>query len=260
MVRRPDAAPRPLALAFAWPRSVAAYVFLSLFVLGVGPPALLAVACGARPSLLIALGLFAVRICRRMLGLRYQVSGIEHVNGNRPTVYCINHESNVDVLVFDVLYRKCPRLKGLYKAEMDRLPVLGRVLAAVDFIAVDRGNRNQTGRAVERAIDRLREGDSFVLAPEGTRSLSGELLPFKRGAFVMAIGAQVPVVPIGIAGGRDAMARGSVVVRSAVLRMQIGAPVETAGMTGDDCGRLTDIVRSRIEALRRTPDVPDRKV
>ena len=250
MVRRADSDPPLLALALAWPRSVAAYVFLSLFVLGVGPPALVAVACGARPSLLIALGLFAVRICRRMLGLRYQVSGIEHVTGNRPTVYCINHESNVDVLVFDVLYRKCPRLKGLYKAEMDRLPVLGRVLAAVDFIAVNRGNRDQTGRAIERAIDRLRNGDSFVLAPEGTRSATGELAPFKRGAFIMAIGAKAPIVPIAVTGGRDAMPRGSAVVRAAVLRFAIGAPIPTAGLTAGDRERLADLVRTRIEAMR----------
>jgi 1-acyl-sn-glycerol-3-phosphate acyltransferase len=235
----------------SWPRSILVYLLLSLYILLVGPPALVAAVMLRRPRLLIVLGLFGVRVCRHILGLRYDVNGLEHVDGRRPTVYCMNHASDVDVLVYDVLSWKGRRLKGLYKAELDQIPILNLVLKVVDFVALQRGDREQTDRAIARATAMLRGGDSFLIAPEGTRSATGELLPFKRGAFVMAIGAQVPIVPIAIAGGRDAMPRGSAVILPTVLRMRIGEPIPTTGLTDEDRERLTALVRDRIASLLR---------
>ena len=223
----------------------------------VGPPALAVAALLRRQRLLVALGLIALRACRRILGLRYDVDGLEHVDGCRPTVYCMNHASDVDVLVYDVLSSKAHRLKGLYKAELDRIPILNLVFKVVDFVPLQRGNREQTDRAIARATDMLRGGDSFLIAPEGTRSATGDLLPFKRGAFVMAIGAQVPIVPIAIACGRDAMPRGSAVISPAVLRIRIGQPIPTAGLTDEDREPLTALVRDRIATLLRRASQPN---
>jgi 1-acyl-sn-glycerol-3-phosphate acyltransferase len=249
MIRKPDFTPSIVARALAWPRSVIAYLLLSSYILIVGPPALLVATLFRWPGLLVALGLACVRVLRRIVGLRYQIEGLERVTGDRATVYCINHASDVDVLVYDVLHRRCPCLKALYKSQLNAIPILNLVLRAADFVSVERGNRGQTDRAITGAIEMLRRGDSFVIAPEGTRSAAGQLLPFKRGAFVMAIDAQVPIVPVAIRGGRDAMRRGSPVIRPATLHFRIGDPISTAGMTAEDRERLADLVRVRLEDM-----------
>jgi 1-acyl-sn-glycerol-3-phosphate acyltransferase len=202
-----------------------------------------------RPDLPITLGLVAIRLTRAILGIRFRVQGLEHVVGSHPAVYCVNHTSNVDVLVFEILYRRCSRLKGLYKAELGRVPILGRVLEVVGFVPLERGHREQTIQAIERATRMLRNGDSFLVAPEGTRSPTGQLLPFKRGAFLMAIAAEVPVIPIAIRGGRAAMPKGSAIVRPTVLDVCIGSPIETAGMIANDRDHLVALVRARMEAM-----------
>ena len=143
----------------------------------------------------------AVRGVRRApacSGIRLEVAGLEHVAADRPTVYCINHRSNVDVVVFEVLFPRCPRLRGLYKAEMGKLPVLGRAHAAGRVRAGGAREPGERHRGGRRGRGRLRAGDSFLLAPEGTRSRTDDLLPFKKGGFVMAIKAQAPVVPVAL--------------------------------------------------------------
>lgn len=103
--------------------------------------------------------------------------------------------------------------------------------------------------SIERAADSIRAGNSFLIFPEGTRSRTSELLPFKKGGFIMAIKAQAPIVPVAISGGRDAMRKGSWFVRPVMCRIRIGEPVATAGMTLDDRDQLIDTVRARIEGL-----------
>ena len=103
--------------------------------------------------------------------------------------------------------------------------------------------------SIERAAESIRAGNTFLIFPEGTRSKTAELLPFKKGGFIMAIKAQAPVVPVAISGGRDAMRKGSWFVRPVMCRIRIGEPIETAGLSVDDRDQVIDIVRARIEAL-----------
>jgi len=103
--------------------------------------------------------------------------------------------------------------------------------------------------AIDRATDCLRQGDSFLVFPEGTRSRTDDLLPFKKGSFVMAVNAQVPIVPVAITGGRAAMAKGSFLIRPVTVRVRLGEPVDTAGLTLADRDRLIAEVRGRIERM-----------
>jgi 1-acyl-sn-glycerol-3-phosphate acyltransferase len=140
----------------------------------------------------------------------------------------------------------------LFKAELTKLPILGAVMVAGGFVPVERDRREASMASVERAAESIRAGNSFLIFPEGTRSKTAELLPFKKGGFIMAIKAQAPIVPVAVSGGRAAMQKGSWFVRPVMVDVRIGEPVETAGYTLDQRDELIEVVRARIEDLRKT--------
>ena len=104
---------------------------------------------------------------------------------------------------------------------------------------------------MDQAARSVAAGNSFMVFPEGTRSRTGELLPFKKGGFIMAIKAQAPLVPVAIAGGRAAMTKGSRLIRPVTVRVTIGEPIDTTGMTLDDRDRLIAMARGQIETMLR---------
>ena len=137
----------------------------------------------------------------------------------------------------------------LFKRELTKLPLLGRAFQIGGFVPIDRASREQSMAAIDQAAASLRAGNSFLTFPEGTRSRTGALLPFKRGPFLMALKAQVPVVPVAVQGGTASMRKGSPIVRPTTVSVRIGKPVETRGMDLSDRGTLADLVRSRVEEL-----------
>ena len=227
---------------------------MGLYVLIVGPPLLIVAFVTKRPAILYRAGHLGVRLGLSLSGIRTRVEGREHLQRNRAAVYAVNHTSNVEPpIIFDVLSELFPRLRILYKAELRKLPVLVRAFDLAGFVPLERGNRDQSLPAIDRAAQALREGNSFLIFPEGTRSRTGELLPFKKGGFIMAVQAEAPVVPIAISGARDAMHKGSLWIRPVSVTVRIGPPVETAGLTIDDRDALTSRVRSEVARLL-TPD------
>jgi 1-acyl-sn-glycerol-3-phosphate acyltransferase len=198
-------------------------------------------------DVLYILGHGGVRMGLALSGIRFRIAGAEHMPTNRAAVYCSNHQSNVDPpVVFEALH---PRMHILYKVELDRIPVLARAFRLGGFIPVDRQNKESAMRSIDAGASSLRSGNSFLIFPEGTRSRSAELLPFKKGGFIMAIKAEAPIVPVAIQGGRAAMQKGSWIIRPVTVSIRVGPPVETAGLSLDDRATLIQRVRQQIEAM-----------
>jgi 1-acyl-sn-glycerol-3-phosphate acyltransferase len=229
-------------------RSIITYLVVSLYVLFAGTLGLLIAVPFRAKNLLYVLGHVGVFLALSLAGIRYTVIGRKNVP-RRAVVFCSNHQSNVDPpVLFEALHR---RLHILYKAELRKLPVLGRVFEVGGFVAVQRDNRDAAFQSIERAAESIRAGNSFLIFPEGTRSKTDELLPFKKGGLVMALRAQAPIVPVAIMGGRAAMQKGSAFVRPVHVTVRIGEPIETAGMSQDDRDGLIETVRGRIQELIR---------
>jgi 1-acyl-sn-glycerol-3-phosphate acyltransferase len=228
-------------------RSMAAYVAVSLYVLVAGPIGMLLALLFHWKGILYILGHGGVALGTSLAGIRYRVAGREHVPPDRAVVFCANHQSNVDP---PVLYRALhPRLHILYKAELQKLPVLGRAFGLGGFVPVDRASREHSVAAIEQAAQSLCAGNSFLTFPEGTRSRTGALLPFKKGGFILAIKAQVPIVPVAVQGGTAAMRKGSAIIRPVTVSVRIGAPIETAGLRLSERDDLIARVRAGIEGL-----------
>jgi 1-acyl-sn-glycerol-3-phosphate acyltransferase len=238
--------------ALAALRSVATYAGVALYVALVGTPFVALALMIGSPAMLYRVGQRGVQFGLWLSGIRYQIHGAEHIQRHRAAVYAVNHASNVEPPILFVSLRDLfPRLRILYKAELRKLPVLTSAFDLAGFVPLERANRDQSLPAIERAAQALREGNSFLIFPEGTRSRTGELLPFKKGGFIMAIKAQAPVVPVAISGARAAMRKGSPIIYPVTVRVRFGEPIETAGLVIEDRDQLMTAVRPKVEAMLR---------
>ena len=230
-------------------RSSLTYILTALYVLVVGSVGLLIAIPLRWKGLLYTLGHGGVALALGLAGIRYKVVGREHIPADRAVVFCANHQSNVDPpVLFQALHR---RLHILYKAELRKIPVLGKVFEVGGFVPVQREQRDAAFASIEKAASSIRDGNSFLIFPEGTRSKTDDLLPFKKGGLVMALRAQAPIMPVAIMGGREAMHKGSALVRPVDVTVRIGEPIETTGMSTDDRDVLIEMVRGTIQDLIR---------
>jgi 1-acyl-sn-glycerol-3-phosphate acyltransferase len=228
-------------------RSLITYVAIVTYIVVAGPIGLVLAGVLRWKGGMYALGHAGVWLGLSLSGIRYRVVGREHVPGDTAVVFCSNHESNVDP---PVLFRALhSRLHILYKAELRRFPMMATVFDVGGYVPVERDNRDRAVASINQGAESLRAGNSFLIFPEGTRSRTGELLPFKKGGFLMAIQAQVPIVPVAIRGGRDAMRKGSAFVRPVHVSVRIGPPIPTAGLTHANRDELIARARTAVQNL-----------
>ncbi len=192
------------------------------------------------------LGHRGVRLTLFLAGTRVKIEGLEKLGDARNTVIVSNHVSHLDApVLFESLGLD---FKAVVKKEIFSWPFLGRVLRRAGFVAVDRRDRVQSSRSLSKAAQSLRAGNCFLVFAEGTRSRTGELGPFKKGAFVVAIEAGSRIVPVAVHGGRELMPRGGFRIRKGTVRVRVLDPLEAAGYSYADRERLVRDVRGRIAA------------
>lgn len=184
-----------------------------------------------------------------LAGVDVRVSGRERVDPRGVYVFTPNHQSILDPPLVWLSLGTARRRPGfLLKTELERIPIFAQGVRQIGMIAVERGNRERAVESARRATAYLHAGRSFVVFPEGTRTRDGGLLPFKKGAFHMAIDAGVPVVPITVDGTYLAMPRGALRLVRVPIRITIHDPIPTAGMTEGGVQTLLERSRAAIDS------------
>jgi 1-acyl-sn-glycerol-3-phosphate acyltransferase len=180
-------------------------------------------------------------------GVRVRVHNIERAGDGSPHIFLANHVSLYDIPAVGSFL---PRAKFVAKAELFKLPVLGGAMRAVGMVPIERQNRKAAFGAYDEAARRIREGNSVIVFPEGTRGFDYPLRPFKKGPFVLAIDAGAPIVPVLIHGAREVIRKGSIMVHPGWIDVHLLEPVSVEGFSYDERDVLAEMVRSRIaEAL-----------
>lgn len=183
----------------------------------------------------------------RGTGIKVRVVGRERLDPLTPYVYISSHTSFVDI--WALLSELPGTVRFIYKKGMNWIPLMGIAMRAARHIPIDRHNRSRAFAVYDEAAEMIRGGLSAVVFAEGTRSRDGRLKPFKKGPFVLAVAAQVPVVPIYCAGAYELMPPGSWTPSPGTVTVYVGEPIPTAGLGYDARDDLADRTRAAILAL-----------
>jgi 1-acyl-sn-glycerol-3-phosphate acyltransferase len=225
-------------------RSIFVVSITLAYILLLGPPMLVYSLLARSTRALYLVGMAGARMALWLAGVRVEVEGREKIPADQAVVFMPNHQSNADPPAVII---QLPMVLGLAKKEFFRMPVLGRAMRLHGFIPVSRRkNREEAIRAVELAVVALKEGNPFLAYPEGTRSPDGRLQPFKKGVFMMAIKAGVPIVPISVSGANKIMRKGEMAMHPGSIRLTFHDPVPTAGLGLEFREKVMEQVRQAI--------------
>lgn len=184
----------------------------------------------------------------RAAGVRIRIEGLDHVTLDEPQIFASNHVSWFDVWALAASIPK--RNRFVAKKELEKIPLFGRAWKTAGHISVDRGDRASAIKSLQEAGERLyRDNISVVIFPEGTRSRTGELAEFKKGAFMLALHTGVDIVPVAVLGTRDIMPADSWRIRRGQIILRFGEPIRTSDYSTSQRNELIAEVRRRIEML-----------
>ncbi|HET9158266.1 MAG TPA: lysophospholipid acyltransferase family protein [Myxococcaceae bacterium] len=180
-------------------------------------------------------------------GAREDVGGLENLPAGTCVLVC-NHQSNIDA---PFIFLRLPKhIRFVAKQELYRIPIFGAAVKAMGNIRVERTGSEGDRKRIEAAIEQVRTRTSILFFAEGTRSIDGKLRAFKKGAAILAIDAQVPLVPVAVAGAHEITPKGGLWVRSGrPLILRVGKPIPTAGLGRDDRDSLTEQAHDAVAVL-----------
>ncbi|CAN5825134.1 lysophospholipid acyltransferase family protein [soil metagenome] len=232
----------------------------SLFVAGallvvLGIPVLFVSWLAGKPELVYPWALFGARNWLRLSGMKVSVKGAEFLDPKQTYVFIANHRSYLDTAT---LFAYTGRRIGLLaKKELLKVPILGYGMGFVNIMAIDRSNRERALETTTAATERIRSRISFGVFAEGTRAKPGQFLPFKKGAFYMAVQAGVPIVPVAIKNTDVLMGKGTGQSKPGTIEFELLPPVATAGLSSDE--EVQALVKQIHTAIARKLRVPKSK-
>jgi 1-acyl-sn-glycerol-3-phosphate acyltransferase len=208
-----------------------------LFVAGallviLGTPILFLAWLAGKPDLVYPWALFGGRNWLRLSGMKVSVSGKQYLDPKQTYVFIANHRSYLDTATLFAYTGR--RLGLLAKKELLKVPILGYGMGFVNIMAIDRSNRERALETTTAATERIKSGISFGVFAEGTRAKAGQFLPFKKGAFYMAVQAGVPIVPVAIKNTDVLMGKGTGQSKPGLIDFVMLPPVPTARLSSDD--------------------------
>lgn len=184
-----------------------------------------------------------------MTGSRLAVEKLPDVDWSKPHIFVMNHQSMADI---PAAFMGLPaNLRFVAKHTLKYAPFIGWYMWFTGMIFVNRSNRKQAVASLAKAGERIREGSNILAYPEGTRSPDGTIRAFKKGPFVLAIEAGVPIIPLAVEGTRQMLPVGNLKMRPALIRMKVGEPIPTAGLSEADRESLLRRTRDAIIQLHR---------
>jgi len=185
-------------------------------------------------------------------GCTVTVEGLDNIAQDRPQIFVSNHVSHIDVIALAANIPK--RFRFVAKKELGRIPFFGSAWKAAGHISVDRSDRASAVASLDAAGRVIRrDKSSVVIFPEGTRSTTPEMLPFKKGAFMLALHTGIDIVPAAVLGTRSILPKGAWRLRSGPVIVRFGAPIDTTHYDEGTRDELIEVVRARIERLRDAP-------
>jgi len=220
-------------------------IFLALYILIVGPPLLIYTFITKHVDPLYWAGVNGVMFFVNCVGVRVQVKGIERIPAGT-CIFAANHTSSADApAVVGAIPR---RIAILLKRSLFEWPIVGQAFHLAHFIPVDRFNRDSAIESLEKAIVAIRNGQSFLIYPEGTRSPDGRLQEFKKGTAVIAIKSGVPLVPIACSGAHRVMEKRKLTIKPGEILVEFLEPIDSTNYSFDEREALIQELHHRLAA------------
>ena len=176
--------------------------------------------------------------------IKVKVKGLSKIDPTTSCIYMCNHQSNFDIPVL-LAYLKV-QFRWLAKAELFRIPLFGFAMRRAGYISIDRTDREAAFTSLKKAAKTIREGASVIIFPEGTRSPDGNISPFKKGGFVMALDSGIPIVPVILHGTRSIMPKKQLRIVPGTVVVEITEPIDISGYTKENKEALMDRIRNII--------------
>ncbi len=198
------------------------------FAFLVGPFCIVYALIRGKPDILYGAGRLGCRLGMKLAGTKLQVRGLEQVEPHRNYLFVANHQSYCDPPALFITIPQNARL--ILKKELRKLPVVGTVMKLGGFVFIDRKDRGDALAGMNQAVRQLQHGDSFLVYPEGTRTRTGKMGPFKKGPFIMALQAGVPIIPVTVSGSFEIMRPTQFKLTPGTITLTFHSAIETKGL------------------------------
>jgi 1-acyl-sn-glycerol-3-phosphate acyltransferase len=244
-------------------RTLIVVVIVFGFAFLIGPVCALVALFQRRPDVLYDASRLIIRLGMKLAGIQIEVRGKECIQPGQNYIFLANHQSYCDppALVFAIPLD----VRLIPKKELRKLPIIGFILQLGGFVFIDRKDRRQAIEAMKQAVRQLINKESFLIYPEGTRTRTGKMGPFKKGSFVLAIESKIPIIPISVSGSFNIMPPHQFKITPGRITICFHPPISTMGMSLGDRESLTDrvwktiasgLTESELEAQDLMPKAP----